>query len=57
MTSEGLGKMLEADFADRCTAKISGVNGGPSGGSIMRRPGSEDPHWRQRNLYNNLIKF
>ena len=26
------------------------VDGGPSGGSRMRRPGSEDPHWRQRKL-------
>ena len=26
------------------------VNGGPSGGSSERRPGSEDPHWRERKL-------
>ena len=25
------------------------VDGGPSGGSRVRRPGSEDPHRRERN--------
>ena len=35
MTYEGLGKMFEGDFADTC-------DGGPSGASIVRRPGSED---------------
>ena len=39
MTSEGLGEMFE------------GVDGGPSGGSRVLRPGSEDPHRRQRNLF------
>ena len=32
------------------------VDGGPSGGSSVRRHGSEDPHWRERNLrifFNN----
>ena len=28
----------------------SGVDGGPSGGSSVHRPGSEDPHRCQRNL-------
>ena len=47
MTSEGLGEMLEGDSAETCAGKISGnVDGGPSGGSCVRRPGSEDPHRR-----------
>ena len=29
--------------------KSAGVDGGLSGGSIVRRPGSEDPHRHQRN--------
>ena len=37
MTSEGLGEMFEGDSAD---------DGGPSRGSCVRRPGSEDPHRR-----------
>ena len=45
-----------------CAAKISAnVNGGPSGGSSIRRPMSEDPHRRQRNLRekvpNNVSKW
>ena len=44
MTFEGLGEMFEGDSADMCAWKISAsVDGGPSGGSRMRRPGSEDP--------------
>ena len=35
MTSEGLGEIFEGDSAS--------VDGGLSGGSSMRRPGSEDP--------------
>ena len=38
MTSEGLGEMFESDAAD------TGVDEGPSGGSRVRRPRSEDPH-------------
>jgi hypothetical protein len=54
MTSEGLGEMFEGDSADKCAGKISAhVDGGPSGGSSMRRPRSEDPHRRERN-YNVL---
>ena len=35
-----------------CAPEISAhVDGGPSGGSRVRRPGSEDPHWRHRKLY------
>jgi hypothetical protein len=47
MTFEGLGEMLEGDSADIMCQKIStSVDGGPSAGSRVRRPGSEDPHWR-----------
>ena len=48
MTSEGLGEMFEGDSADTCAGKfpLSSVDGGPSGGSRVRRPGSEDPHPR-----------
>ena len=30
---------------------MGSVDGGPSGGSSVRRPGSEDPHRRQRKLF------
>ena len=30
-------------------------DGGPSGGSSVCRPGSEDPHRREQNLYNSLL--
>ena len=43
MTSEGLGEMFEGDSADTCAAS---VDGGPSGGSRVRRSGSEEPHRR-----------
>ena len=36
---------------DTCTAKIfTGVDGGLSGGSSMRRPGSEEHHRRQQKF-------
>ena len=45
MTSEGSGEMFEGDSADTCAAKITAsVDGGPSGGSHVRRLGREDPH-------------
>ena len=34
---------------------FAGVNGRPSGGSSMQRPGSEDPHQGQRNFYFELV--
>ena len=40
MTSKGLGEMFEGDSADM------GPMGGASGGSCVRRPGSEDPDQR-----------
>ena len=47
MTSEGLGVMFEGDSADMCAGKFTAsVDGGPSGGSRVRTPGSEDPHRR-----------
>ena len=56
MTSEGLGEMFEGDSADMCAKKLSvGVNGGLSGGSSVRRPGSEDPHRSQRKLLSLKI--
>ena len=33
-----------------CRKISAGVDGGLSGGSIVRRPGSEDPHQRQRKF-------
>ena len=39
--------MLEGDSADTCTAS---VDGGLSGGSSVRWPGSEDPHRRYRKF-------
>jgi hypothetical protein len=46
MTFEGMGEMFEGDSADTCAS----VDGGPSGGSRVRRPGSEDPHRRWRKF-------
>ena len=51
MTSEGLGEMFEGDSADTCAH----VDGGLSGGSRVRRPGSEDPHWRELKFF--LVVF
>ena len=45
MSSKQLGEMYEGDSADTYGGKISPhVHGGLSGGSCVRRPGSEDPH-------------
>ena len=49
MTYEGLGEMFEADSADSAPNFFSGVDGGPSGGSSVRRPRSEDPHGASGN--------
>ena len=46
MTSEGLVEIIEGDSADMCGGISSNVDGEPSGGSHVRRPGSEDPHRR-----------
>ena len=51
MTSEGLENMFEGDPADMCT------DGGLSGGSRVRRPGSEDPHRRERKLIIKFVNF
>ena len=48
MTSEGLGEMFEGDSADTWAKKR--VDGGLSGGLSVRKPGSEDPHRRQRTF-------
>ena len=53
MTSKGFGEMFEGDSADMCAEKFLLVSmGGLSGGSRVRRPGSEDPNRRERNLNN-----
>jgi hypothetical protein len=52
MTSEGLGEMFEGDSADMCIGKFPlTLMGGLSGGSRVRRPGSEDPHRRERKFF------
>ena len=33
------------------------VDGGPSGGASMCRPGSKDPNRRERKFYNKIYKF
>ena len=53
MTFEGFGERFEGDSADTFAGKIStSVDGGPSGGSHRRRPGSEDPHQHQWNFFS-----
>ena len=47
MTSEGLGELLEGDFAEKIPA---GVNGGTSDPIKHAQTGSKDPHRRQRNF-------
>ena len=38
--------------------KISdSVDGGPSGGSRVRRPGSEDPHRRKRKFVTHICQY
>ena len=57
MTSDGLGEMFEGDSADTCGANFrSSCLGGASGGTSVRRPGSEDPHRRERK-FPYLIGF
>ena len=47
MSSEGL-EMFEGNFAEIHPRKISAhIDGGPRGGSSVRRPGSKDPHQRE----------
>ena len=41
MTSERLGEIFEGDSADTCAETFPLMLMGPSGGSSMRRPGSE----------------
>ena len=53
MTSEGLGEMFEGDSANTCDVKFPLMSMGgraPSGESSVRRPGSEDPHRRERKF-------
>ena len=53
MTSLGLGEMFEGDSVDNCAEKFPLMS---SGGSSVRRPVSEDPHWRERKLVQ-LLNF
>ena len=51
MTSEGLWEMFEGDSADTCGRNfVAHPHGGPSGGSCVRRPGSEDPYRREQKF-------
>ena len=50
MTCEGLGEMFEGDSRHVRRKNSAHVDGEPSGGSRVRKPGSEDPHRRERNL-------
>ena len=43
-----LGEMFEGNFADRCDEKFLLM---PSGGSRVRRPGSEDPHQHEMIVF------
>ena len=55
MTSEGLWEMFEGDFCRYVHQQISaGVDVGLSRGSSVPRPGSEDPHRRQRKFLIHL---
>ena len=61
MTSERLGDVFEGDSADTCAENFPlTLIRGPSRGSHMRRPGSDDPHrrdWKFGNLINRREKM
>ena len=58
MTSEGLGEMFEGDSADMGPRRITAhVDGGKSGGSSVRRPGSKGPVGASGILYNQTLLF
>ena len=46
-------RILKAALQTHAQEKISHVNGGLNGGSCVHRPGSEDPHWREKNFLSN----
>ena len=50
MTSEGLGEMFEGDSVDTAVENFRSCGWGLSGGSSVHRPGSEDPHRRERKF-------
>ena len=56
MTSEGLGGVFEGDSADTCALISAHIDGGLSGWSRVRRPGSEDPHRRERKFISYFLK-
>ena len=48
-----LGDMFKGDSADTCTGKFSAqVHEGPSRGSRVCNPGSEDPHQCERKFWS-----
>ena len=49
---KGWGRCLKVILQKHAPFISANVHGGPSGGSSMRRPGSEDPHRRDRQLIN-----
>ena len=55
MTSEGLGEMFEGDSADTSAANFRSCRWGSSRGFSVRRPGSEDPHRRERNFFHFFL--
>ena len=55
ITCYGLGDMFEGDFADTCAIFFADVDGGLSGGSSVRRPGSKEPHRRHRKFSKCVI--
>ena len=58
MTSERLGREGGRGAFQTCEpTNFAQVNGGQSEGSSMRRPGSEDPHWRERNLLLQMLQL
>jgi hypothetical protein len=49
MTSEGLGRCLKVTLQSHAPKISAHFDEGPSGGSSVRRQGSEDPHQREWN--------
>ena len=56
MTSKGLVEIFEGDSADTFAGTFPLMSmGGPSRGSSLRRPGSEDPHLREQKFVEETI--
>ena len=52
-----MGKFQKVTLQTRARKISASVDGGLSGGSRVGRPGSEDPHRRQRKLFQELSHF